>query len=133
MKTNKLITRRSALIAGLASVGGLLLPGCSKRLPPTYGNLLRMGDLLTYTAHRALLPGQSLAREYTHRDISSFPATGTTNPGEEGKPKSSEIYRRLQGGGFADWRLSIEGLVGRPGVYSLADLRRFPSPTQITR
>ena len=34
-------------------------------LPPTYGNLLRMGDTFTYAAHRALLPGQSLVREYS--------------------------------------------------------------------
>ena len=40
-----------------------------------------MGDTLTYAAHRALLPGQSLAREYSHKDITSFPAIGTTNPG----------------------------------------------------
>jgi len=133
MKTNQLITRRRALIGGLSAVGGLLLPGCSKKLPPTYGNLLRMGDNLTYVAHRTLLPGQSLAREYSHKSISSFPAVGTTNPGEPGKPKPNEIYRRLQGGGFADWRLSIEGLVARSGHYSLADLKRFPSRTQITK
>jgi DMSO/TMAO reductase YedYZ molybdopterin-dependent catalytic subunit len=39
----------------------------------------------------------------------------------------------LQGGGFGDWRLSVEGLVARPGSYSLADLKRFPSRTQITK
>ncbi|MCI0391038.1 MAG: molybdopterin-dependent oxidoreductase [Acidobacteria bacterium] len=133
MNTNQLITRREALIAGLASVGGLLLSGCSKKLPPTYGNILRMGDTLTYAAHQALLPGQKLAREYSHNDISSFPATGATNPGDPHKPRSSETYRRLQSGGFAEWRLSIEGLVARPGSFSLADLKRFPSRTQITR
>jgi hypothetical protein len=47
----------------------LMLPGCSKPLPPTYGSILRMGDNLTYVAHRALLQGQSLAREYRHADI----------------------------------------------------------------
>ena len=133
MKTNRLITRRQALIAGLTSTGGLLLTGCSKKLPPTYGNILRMGDTLTYAAHQALLPGESLVREYSHKDISSFPATGTTNPGDPNKPKSSETYRQLQSGGFADWRLSIEGLVARPGSYSLADLKRLPSRTQITK
>ena len=51
-------------------------------LPPTYGNLLRMGDSFTYAAHRTLLPGQSLVREYTRGDITSFPATGTTDPGD---------------------------------------------------
>lgn len=133
MKTNQLITRRKVLLAGLSSVGGLFLSGCSKKLPPTYGNILRMGDTLTYAAHQALLPGQSLAKEYNHKDISSFPATGTTDPGDPNKPKPSETYRDLQSGGFADWRLSIEGLVAKPGSYSLADLKRFPSRTQITK
>jgi DMSO/TMAO reductase YedYZ molybdopterin-dependent catalytic subunit len=133
MKNNELITRREMLIAGLASAGGLLLSGCSKQLPPTYGNLLRMGDTLTYAAQQALLPGQSLVKEYGHNDISSFPATGTTNPCDPNKPKPSEIYQQLQQGGFADWRLSVEGLVARPGFYSLAELKRFPSRTQITR
>ena len=118
-------------------MGGLLLPGCSKNLPPTYGNLLRMGDVLTYTAHRTLLPRQSLAREYSHEDISSVPAIGTTNPADPGNPYFSATYgptyERLHGGGFADWRLSIEGRVARPGSYSLADLKRFPSRTQITK
>ena len=72
MKNNRLITRRQALTAGLASVGGLLLSGCSKELPPTYGNILRMGDTFTYAAHQALLPGQSLVREYSHTDITSW-------------------------------------------------------------
>jgi DMSO/TMAO reductase YedYZ molybdopterin-dependent catalytic subunit len=133
MKTNELITRRTILIAGLSSAGGLLLSGCSKQLPPTYGNILRMGDTLTYAAHHALLPGQALVREYSHKDISSFPATGTTNPCDPNKPRPSETYRQLQNGDFADWRLSIEGLVARPGSYSIVDLKRFPSRTQITR
>lgn len=133
MKTNKLITRREILVGGLTSAGGLLLTGCSRTLPPTYGNILRMGDALTYSAQRAVLSGKSLAKEYNHKDISSFPATGATDPGDPGKPKSSEIYRRLQSGGFADWRLSVEGLVARPGSFSLAELKRLPSRTQITR
>lgn len=133
MKKNQLITRRKAIITGLSGLGALFLPGCSKSLPPTYGNILRMGDNLTYVAHRTLLPGQSLAREYNYRDISSFPATGTTNPADESKTGYSEAYEKLYRGSFADWRLSIEGMVSHPGMYSLADLQRFPSRTQITR
>ena len=133
MKTDELITRRNMLIAGITSVGGLLLTACSKQLPPTYGNILRMGDTFTYAAHQALIPGEALVKEYSHKDISSFPATGTTNPGDPDKPNSSELYRNLQKGDFADWRLSVEGLVARPGSYSLAELKRFPSRTQITR
>ena len=65
MKTTGLITRRRAIMMGLASAGGLFLARRPKDLPPTYGNLLRMGDTLTYAAHRTLLPGQSLVREYS--------------------------------------------------------------------
>ena len=39
MKTNKLITRRDVLLGGLTAASGLLLTGCSKNLPPTYGNI----------------------------------------------------------------------------------------------
>jgi DMSO/TMAO reductase YedYZ molybdopterin-dependent catalytic subunit len=35
-------------------------------------------------------------------------------------------------GGFADWRLSVDGLVTRPSSFSLADLKRFPARSQIT-
>ena len=133
MKNDELITRRQILLAGLTTAGGLLLSGCSKKLPPTYGNILRMSDTLTYAAHRVLLPGEALAREYTHRDISSFPATGTTNPCDPNLKKPNETYAQLLKGNFADWRLSIEGLVARPGSYSLAALKGLPSRTQITK
>ena len=39
----------------------------------------------------------------------------------------------MRASGFADWRVSIEGLVSRPGSYSIADLKRLPARTQITR
>ena len=133
MKTSGLITRRRAIIAGLASVGGLIATRYPKDLPPTYGNLLRMGDTLTYAAHRALLPGQSLVKEYRLEDITSFPATGTTNPGVSVKSPLGDAYRRSQGGAFADWRLSVEGRVAAPRMFSLADLKQLPARTQITR
>jgi DMSO/TMAO reductase YedYZ molybdopterin-dependent catalytic subunit len=129
----QLITRRKAIVTGLTGLGALLLPGCSKPVPPTYGNILRMGDALTYVAHRALLPGQSLAKEYAHRDISSFPATGTTNPGDASKESSNEEYARHHHEGFANWMLPIEGSVSHPTLYSLTDLQKFPSQKQITR
>jgi DMSO/TMAO reductase YedYZ molybdopterin-dependent catalytic subunit len=131
MKT-QLITRRRALIAGAAGIGGLVLPRYWNDLPPTYGHILRMGDTLTYAAHRTLLPNQSLVREYSRSQITSFPATGTTNPGAVERPLSDE-YRQVQKGGFTDWRLSIEGQVARPQALTLADLKRLPARTQITR
>lgn len=130
-----MVTRRTAIITGLTSLGTLLLPGCTKPLPPTYGNILRMGDVLTYAAHRALLPGQSLAKEYNFADISSFPATGTTNPADPARSPygASEAYSRLLQNDFADWKLTVEGSVARPGKYSMSDLQHFPARKQITR
>lgn len=133
MKTGKLITRRRAILAGLAPVGGLVLARFPKDLPPTYGNLLRMGDTLTYAAHRALLPRQSLVREYSDRDITSFPAVGTTNPGVTENTALGDAYSQLQSGAFGDWRLSVEGCVATPRTFSLAELKQLPSRTQITR
>ncbi len=124
----RLLNRRKAIITGLTSLSALLLPGCSRPTPPNYSNILRMGDNLTYIAQRTLLPGQSLAREYSFGDISSMPATGTTNPS-----KVNEQYDRHLKESFADWKLEIEGEVALPGTYSLSDLQKFPARTQITK
>jgi DMSO/TMAO reductase YedYZ molybdopterin-dependent catalytic subunit len=133
MKTSGLITRRRAIITGLAAAGGFLVTRTPRDLPPTYGNLLRAGDTFTYAAQRALLPGQSLVREYTHQDITSFPATGTADPGVLDKPGLSDAYRRLKAGDFAEWRLPVDGRVAMPRSFSLAELKQLPSRTQITR
>jgi DMSO/TMAO reductase YedYZ molybdopterin-dependent catalytic subunit len=132
------VMSRRKLVTGLASAGGMLLAGCSsKELPPTYGNVLRMGDLLTYRAFRMLLPAQSLAREYAQGDISSSPAVGNTNPGDSQQQgfnaDRGPLYDRLLAGNFADWRLRVEGRVARPTSFSLADLKRMPARTQITK
>jgi DMSO/TMAO reductase YedYZ molybdopterin-dependent catalytic subunit len=138
MNKNRLVFSRRKLVTGLASTGGLLLAGCSSReLPPTYGNVLRMGDLLTYRTFRMLLPAKSLAREYAHRDISSSPAVGNTNPADSQQPTFNAdrgpVYDRLRAGDFADWRLRVEGRVAKPASFSLADLKRMAARTQITK
>ena len=137
MNTKRVFTRRRVLAAGLGSAGALLLPGCSKELPPTYGNILRMGDTFTYAAHRALLPAQALVREFSRQDISSMPAIGTTDPADAGgeffDAAGGDAYARLRADAFADWRLRVEGRVARPVQFSLAELKRFAARTQITR
>jgi DMSO/TMAO reductase YedYZ molybdopterin-dependent catalytic subunit len=115
----------------------VLIAGCSDTQPPTYGNVLRMADNLTYRAQRLLLPRHSLAREYARGDITSIPAIGTTDPAdphqEAYNEKNGVLYQRLRNGQFADWRLQIEGSVSKPGGYSLSDLQRFPARIQITK
>ena len=124
---SKLISRRKFL-AGVTAAGGALLTGCSKdSLPPTYGSLFGLSNALTFAAHRLLLRQQPLVREFGREMITrNFPAINTTNPESEG-------YQRLLAGGFAEWRLPIEGLVARPAELSLEDLKRFPSRTQVTQ
>ena len=130
---SRIITRRRVLLAGAAAVGGgLALRHGPDEMPPTYGNLLRAGDNLTYWVHRTFLPRHALAREYDAADITHFPATGTTDPRElEGDP--GQLYRRLEHGAFADFRLEVDGLVERPTAFSLADLQALPRRTQVTR
>lgn len=133
MKKKQIITRRAAITTGIAAIGALIIPGCKQPLPPNYGSILRMGDNFTYAAHRALLPGQSLAKEYRFSEISSMPATGTINPADSSKEYFSESYERLLSTGFDNWELPVEGLVARPMSYSLSQLKGFAARTQITR
>jgi DMSO/TMAO reductase YedYZ molybdopterin-dependent catalytic subunit len=67
-------------------------------------------------------------REYGYADISSFPATGTTDPS-----KLNEDYAKLLNNSFEDYRLPIEGHVSKPGSYSLQDLMKFDRRNQITK
>jgi DMSO/TMAO reductase YedYZ molybdopterin-dependent catalytic subunit len=132
MKINRTMTRRAAITAGLAGLGGIVFSRYPRELPPTYGHILRMGDAVTYAAQRALLPRQTLVREYTRADITSFPAIGTTDPGSRRTELAAE-YRKLQADGFKDWKLSVEGSVKKERTFSLAELKALPSRTQITR
>jgi DMSO/TMAO reductase YedYZ molybdopterin-dependent catalytic subunit len=136
MKQRRPMPRR-VFIKSMASSAGVLLAGCTQTEPPTYGNVLRMGDLMTYKAHRLLLPVRSLAREYDYSDISSVPAIGTTNPADPSKSAFNQeygpVYERLLANQFSEWRLSVEGSVARPRTFSLDDLKRMASRTQITR
>jgi DMSO/TMAO reductase YedYZ molybdopterin-dependent catalytic subunit len=131
---SRLITRRRAILAGMAAIGGVTLARQWNDLPPTYGHPLRIGDNLTYAVHRTLFSEHTLVREYTLADLTPFPATGTINPAKTAhSAELAEAYDRAQRNAFADWRLSVEGLVATPRSFSLADLKRLPSRTQITR
>ena len=133
MKLQGVLSRRGLLASGLVSAGGLLLPGCSRKVPPTYGSLLRVGDNFTYRAQRALLRGPSLAKEYARSEITSIPAIGCTDPAAAARSQAGKRWGELRAGGFAGYRLEVAGLVERPGSFSVVDLQRFPARTQITR
>ena len=113
-------------IAALA--GGLVLTGCD-RLSRTgwFPPILERAEALTRSVQRLITPRNALAKEYTEKDLSpTFRSNGTAEPDDE-------EYAALAKDGFADWRLSVGGLVDHPLELSLAELRAMPSRTQITR
>ena len=127
MKTS----RRKFLTGGLAAAAGVSGLGAAAGLAMRYGlvppdgrGIYGPGETLTYAAHR-LLARHSLAREFPRSMISKVPFANSITP-------LNDTFKRLQEGDFVDWRLSIEGMVARPGSYSLADLRNFPVRRQIT-
>jgi len=129
---SKALSRRKLITTGLATAAGASGLAVAARLadrygliPPDHGGIYGIGETLTYASQRILIPQQSLAREFNRSDISKVCPIN-------GPPPENETYQRLLAGGFADWRLSIDGLVARPRSFSLAELKRFPSRTHIT-
>jgi DMSO/TMAO reductase YedYZ molybdopterin-dependent catalytic subunit len=128
-----IITRRQALFTGLAG-SGLLLTGCSKIFHAdaltdsmSFQRVLAAAQGWTLATQRFLLAGGQMAREYKPSDISPhFKANGTYNPG-------GTDYNRHVAQGFVNWRLRIDGMVAHPLSLSVADLRRLPARSQITR
>ena len=94
-------------------------------IPPDAGGIYGLGETLNYASQR-LLTRHSLAREFPRSEISKRPLANEIAP-------PSEAFKRLQAGGFADWRLTVNGLVDRPASFSLAELKSYPSRSQITQ
>lgn len=122
------ISRRQMLAGLVSGATTLLLAGCDRMTQSeSFGTVLRNTEKLTMAGQRLLIGRQSLAREYTVADLSPvFRANGTQAP-------DSEEYNRLLENAFTDWRLQVDGLVQQPLSLSLAELKRMPSRTQITR
>jgi DMSO/TMAO reductase YedYZ molybdopterin-dependent catalytic subunit len=86
-----------------------------------------MAEGLTRRAQRLVTDRKALAKEFTPADISrDFRPNGTVRP-------TDYEYVALLENNFADYSLTIDGLVEHPLELTLADLRRQPSRTQITR
>ena len=82
---------------------------------------------MTYRVQRLLAGRNALAQEFAEADIRQPQRpNGVTSP-------ENEDYKTLVGNAFADWRLEVGGLVGKPLSLSLAQLQAMPSRTQITR
>jgi DMSO/TMAO reductase YedYZ molybdopterin-dependent catalytic subunit len=71
------------------------------------------------------LTRHSLAREFSRGMISKSPFANPVAP-------PTDAFKKLQARGFLDWRLAVDGMVARPGSFSLADLRSLAVRSQIT-
>lgn len=123
-----ILTRRRFLIGSTLGAGALALSGCDALDQNRYiDTILRSAEHLTMKAQRLLQGRNALAREFAEADISpSFRVNGTSAP-------DSDEYAELAEGAFKDWKLKVGGLVERPLELSLADIRKLPARTQITR
>src|SRR4051795_6208077 len=99
------LSRRKLIAAGLGATAGASGLAVAARLanrygliPPDHGGIYGPGETLTYASQR-LLTRHTLAREFPRRQISERPYAN-------GKPPTGEEFKRLQAGGFADWRLA---------------------------
>jgi DMSO/TMAO reductase YedYZ molybdopterin-dependent catalytic subunit len=101
------------------------LAGTTAFVPPISNLLYAPGEILTYSAQR-LVTSQSLAREFPKSMISAAPVAN-------GEPPNTPEYKQHQSSDFKDWQLQIEGLVSRPGSFSIEQLKSYPSSTQITQ
>jgi DMSO/TMAO reductase YedYZ molybdopterin-dependent catalytic subunit len=125
-------TRRAVMKTGLGAIAGVGVFGGGIRLldrcglvPANRRGLYGFSETLTYAGQRLLTKLPSMAREFDRSQISTvIPVNG--------KAPETDAYQRLRAGGFADWRLEIDGLVARPGSVSLAEIKGFPSRTHIT-
>jgi len=125
------LTRRRIITAGIAATAGATGLTVAANLADHYGlippdgtGLYGPGETLTYAAQR-LLTRHSLAREFDVSQISQTPFANAVAP-------LGEDFTSSQKAGFADWRLTIDGLVKQPVSFSLAEIKRFPSRSHIT-
>ena len=126
------LTRRRLLTSGLAAAAGFVGLEAAARiadhygfLSPNHSGLFGAGEVVTYGAQRILMAHHSAAREFNRSDISKIIPVW-------GEPPKTDAYERLLADRFADWRLRVDGLVTRPSTFSLAELKRLPSRSQIT-
>ena len=125
------LTRRKLITAGLTATAGAsglaVATGVAQHygiIPPDAGGAYGPGETATYAAQR-LLTRHSLAREFDRSQISTTPFANAVAPlGDE--------FSRLQAGGFADWKLHVDGLIARPASFSIAYIKSLPPSRQIT-
>ena len=125
------ISRRKLFTGGIAAAAGVSGVAVAAKIarrhgliPPDAGGVYGPGETLTYAAQR-ILNRHAMAREFSPNQISEKPFANEVDPlGPE--------FARLQAGGFAEWRLVVDGMVARPTSFSVADIKSFPASSHVT-
>ena len=122
-----LLNRRRLLGTGALGAGGLILSGCDKlNANPAFRSALIEAGSWHQEAQRALGSG-ALAREYAVSDMSpNFRVNGNTNPEDSAYKSHAASY-------FANWTLSVDGLVKRSLALPMTALKAMQPRSQITR
>jgi len=125
------ISRRKLITGGIAAAAGVSGVAVAAKIarrhgliPPDAGGVYGPGETLTYAVQR-ILNRHAMAREFSSNQISEKPFANEVDPlGPE--------FARLQAGGFAEWRLVVDGMVARPTSFSVADIKSFPASSHVT-
>ena len=124
------VSRRMLLTAGLAAAGTSVVAAAATvgrrfgLVPPDAAGFFGPGETLTYAAHR-LVGRHAMAREFPREMISAKPFANSTR-------RRDEAFLAHQAAGFTTWRLAVDGLIGRPLLLSLDELRTLAVSRQIT-
>lgn len=126
LSRRRLIASGLTAAAGASGLGAMIhMASRNGLIPPDHSGLFGVGETLTYAAQRLLVGDLALAREFGRGDISAaIPVNGP--------PPENAAYQRHMDEAFKNWRLEVNGLVARPRSFSLDELKRYPSRTQIT-
>lgn len=119
---------RRKVIAGLAVGAGGLLAGCDRvNESEGFRGLLRRGEDANLALQRLLVNRNALAREYRPDQMSPiFRANGTRRP-------EGDAYAAQAAANFANWRVTVDGLVANPLSLSMDQIHAMPARSQITR
>jgi DMSO/TMAO reductase YedYZ molybdopterin-dependent catalytic subunit len=126
------LSRRGFITGATVAGSSLVLGGCDAfdgltRKGGSVRNVLEMANSLTYRVQRLLLSSDSLAQEFSETEIRQ-----PQRPNGVTQPDDAD-YKTLSSAGFADYRLTVKGLVDKPLSFSLPELQAMPARTQITR
>lgn len=128
MSERAILSRRGVIAGAAAGAGTLLLSGCDRLTQsPGVRQVLLGAEDWHRGAQRALGGRQALAREFAESQMSPlFRANGNAEVADP-------AYQRHVASGFAQWRLTVDGLVRRPLALPLTALQAIEQRAQITR